>query len=410
METKSIKSGLIEKRSKYLKIWRTRQLVLTEVSLFTQKSDHDQIKPTMMIQLKDIIKATPVFKKNMKFTFVIVTNEDQCILRAFSEDDMLAWLNLINHLRQGNKVTIFNSRNYHHESKVLCDKSLIISFTKMKELLYAREEELLNELDETYKDFMEKSSKEYREISKAYEQEAKNCLVVESIMKNNLDFISKIREIQNSSRSVLNFKEIEKYNGTKLVVSMRDDKVEKLINNNIKVSLDNPAEVMVRRTNITRALKWRYAGERVDALAFSVDNDIVLTAVGVCSPYKTGRITVVKEFQILKGGSTNSPSIYKHQQKVNMTYSPESSVFKINLESQIPIKHDTKYTVYFIIEGSHTYKCVDCISFLRGPGNVQWSFINAVFSQNHQTNRCDAVCGPIADFYYIGEISSNTTI
>ena len=84
-----------------------------------------------------------------------------------------------------------------------------------------------------------------------------------------------------------------------------------------------------------------------------------------------------------------------------MQYNPEFSTFKINMESHVLIKRDTKYTVYFLIEGAHTYKCVDCLSNVEGPNRVIWTFMNSIFSQNHQSNRCDTVCGPIADFYFM---------
>ena len=84
-----------------------------------------------------------------------------------------------------------------------------------------------------------------------------------------------------------------------------------------------------------------------------------------------------------------------------MQYNPDQSTYKIVTEHPILIKKDVKYTAHFIIEGSHTYKCVDCLTNVEGANQCVWTFFNTIFAQNYQTNRCDIVCGPIADFYYI---------
>lgn len=112
-------------------------------------------------------------------------------------------------------------------------------------------------------------------------------------------------------------------------------------------------------------------------------------------------MTTIKEFQILKGNSTSANCVYRHSQKTTISYVPDQSVFKILLEAPITISKSQKYSVFLIIEGSHTYKCVDCLQTITGHSNIKWDFENTLFSQTHQNNRCDIVCGPIADFYYI---------
>ena len=402
METKIIKAGWIEKRSQYLKKWRKRWLVLDDLTLSTYKTEKDLLKSTMQISLPQIVDASPSAADNLnENTFIVSTLTEKYHLRAINDSEMCAWLNLISHLRTGNRVSSFGSPNYYHESKVLSDESLITSFTKMKEILHTREIDLLQELDEIYKVYVEKATREYQEISDMYLQETQNHKMVSDILEMNDDSIRKIRNIQYKAKASLNFKELDTYNISKLQVSLQEDNLERLIKANIKVCLGNPSEVMIRRTNITRALKWRYTGERIDAITFSVNKDIKLTAVGVCTPYKLNRTTYIKEFLVLKGGNTNSACAYRHSQRVSMQYNSEFSTYKIPMESQVLIKRDKKYTVYFLIEGSHTYKCVDCIPNVEGPDRVIWTFVNSMFSQNHQSNRCDTVCGPIADFYFM---------
>ena len=402
METKIIKAGWVEKRSQYLKKWRRRWLVLSVEFLCTYKTDVDLSKPTMEIPVSEITDACPTSSEAPnENSFTISTAHEKYTMRTANDSDLCAWLNLIGQLRSGTRVSSFGSPNYYHESKVLSDESLITSFTRMKEQLYNREEELLKELDEIYKVYVDKATQEFKEISEIYDAETENSQIVVSILDSRDEGINKIRNIQNAAKSALNFKDLETYNISKLQVSIQEDNLDKLVKNNIKVCLGNPSEVMIRRTNITRALKWRYTGERIDAITFSVNKDVKLTAVGVCTPYKLNRTTFIKEFCLLKGGTTNSNAVYRHSQRVSMQYNPEVSTCKVNMETHVLLKRDSKYTVQFLIEGAHTYKCVDCLANVEGPDRTIWTFVNTLFSQNHQSNRCDTVCGPIADFYFM---------
>lgn len=402
MDKQIIKAGWIEKKSHYLKKWRKRWLVLRSKTLATYKTDNHHGKSTMEIPVTAIIDASPLgSEQNNDFIFTVTVAEEKFHLKTNNDGEMCAWLNLINHTRNGNRISSFSSPNYYHESKAMSDESLITSFTRMKELLFKREEELLGNLDELYKIYVDKATQEHREISEKYEQECQNYEKITSVLETSASVITKTREIQNATRAHFNFKELEAFNVSKLVVSIQEENLDKLIKSCITVCLGNPSEVMIRRTHITRALKWRYTGERIDAITFSVNKDIKLTGVGLCTPYKPGRITYVKEFEVLKGGSTNSSSIYRHSQIVPIHNNPESSIFKVVMEKQVLIKKDSKYTVYFLNGGAHTYKCVDCVSVVEGPDRVMWTFVNSIFSPNHQSNRCDIVCGPIADFYFM---------
>jgi hypothetical protein len=402
METQVIKAGWVEKCSKYLKKWRRRWLILTSTSLRTFKGESESSKSTMEIQLSMIVDTFPVPSSNAnEFIFAIALQNKKYNLRTSIDSETFAWLNLINLTRQGNRVSSFSSPHYYHESKVLSDISLITSFTKMKEILMSREDEMLANLDEIYQIYIEKANKEYQDITDMYDQVSNNYESVVKILGNQNNVVEKVREVQNSTKNHLNVLDFENYNFSKLTVSIPEENIDKVIKSSINVSLGNPAERSIRRTHITRALKWRYTGERIDAITFSVNKDVKLTAVGVCTPYKPNKKTTIKEFQVLKGATTGGSILYRHTQRVSMENNPENSIFKVVMEHQVKIKKDTKYTVFFMNEGSHTYKCVDCVPSIEGPEKAVWTFVNSTFAQNHQSNRCDTVCGPIADFYYI---------
>ena len=402
METQLIKSGWVEKCSKYLKKWRRRWLVLSSGALKTFKNENENVKSTMEIDLSSIIDTYPVSSSNPnEFIFALALQGKKYSLKTSTEAESLAWLNLINLARQGSRVYSFSSPNYYHESKVLSDISLITSFSKMKEILIDRENEMLASLDEIYQIYISKATKEFTEISDVHGQVSNNYQSVVKILEGQADVVAKVRQLQNSNKHHLSLQEFENFNSSKLTVCIPVENIDKVIKSSIRVSLGNPSERMIRRTHITRALKWRYTGERIDAITFSVSKDIKLTAVGVCTPYKLNRKTVIKEFQVIKGASTGGGQLYRHSQRITMENSPENSIFKVTMEHCVKVKKDNKYTVYFMNEGHHTYKCVDCASSVEGPEKVVWTFLNSSFAQNHQSNRCDTVCGPIADFYYI---------
>ena len=175
--------------------------------------------------------------------------------------------------------------------------------------------------------------------------------------------------------------------------------LKNFIENNVKLACVNPFEMSITRSQITRALKWRYSGDKTDALSFSVTHDVALTGIGICRPYRPGGQLLVQKFNILNGRSADSRPVYTHKKSVTVSHCFESSVCKINLSSPFVLKKGLMYTVSFIIEGTPSYKCVDCQSECSA-GEVSWEFFNTEFSSIYQTNRTDSVCGPIASFFF----------
>ena len=402
MEGKIVKSGWVEKRSQYLKQWRRRWLMLTENELLTYKNPLANEKATFQVILSSILEAVPCEQEMSykEFCFRITTKSRKYFIAATSDEEMCQWLNLINTASQGPHISYFTAMSKLHEKKALSEVSLISNFTKIKEILNARKQELLQKLDEDYMKYLKKVEEESDSIKVSLDNEKKNFEEFESILANTELNVNKIREVQKIPRPEINFKEFDGLSNSEIQVNIDENVITRVINFTTKVTLRNPLEFRIRRTNITRALKWRYTGERIDALTFSVSQSVSLTGVGICTPYKLGGLTSVKQFNVLKGDSTSSPVVYRHSQNVTMQYNPDESVYKVTLEAPLMLKRDTKYTVFFVIEGSHTYKCVDCNSQVAGNG-VNWNFFNTNFSQDHQNNRCDTVCGPIADFYFL---------
>lgn len=399
MEHRIVKAGWVQKRSAFLKQWRRRWLVLYETNLCTYKTKDNTQKATMVLYISEITEAVPVVLEIEKdFCFKVVC-EEEYYMTVENDKELCLWLNLINYIRQGKNVSLFDAPHFSRESKAMSDESLITSFTQVKNILSQREDEMLKVLKETYDDYKIRAEEEHQVLSESLTKEIENCKIITESLSSEATVLSKIQQIQKLTKDRHNFKPFDNINEAKLKISLDQDLISKITRPNIKVSLKSPAEKYVRRTGITRALKWRYTGNRMDALTFTVNHDIELVGIGICGPYKPQGIITVKEFQVLKGQASNSPIVYRQSYPVTIKFNPDESVHRINIDQSVLIKSETKYSVVFIIEGSHTYKCVDC--FTQVDRETTWKFFSTNFSQNHQTNRCDSTCGPIADFYYI---------
>lgn len=399
MEERVIKAGWVHKRSAYLKQWRKRWLVLKNSSLSTFKSKDLTQAPTMNLSIADITEAVAsVLEFERDFCFKILSGSEYFMI-VESDKEMCLWLNLINHVRLGRSFLTFNAPHYSREVKAQSDESLITSFSQTKAILNEREAELTNDLFQFYEKYKLKAEDEHKILNETLNMEIQNCETIASSLGNQESILDKIQQIQKLTKVSQKFQQFDSINESKLQLTLEPNTVEKLIRPFVKISLKSQAELSIRRSWITRALKWRYTGSRIDALTFSVSSDIELVGVGICGPYKSGGQIIIKEFQVLKGNSSNSPTLYRNSEPIIIKYDPEESVHRIRIEDPIFIKKESKYTVIFVIEGSHTFKCVDCLAVVEKEAT--WKFFNTNFSQSHHTNRCDVTCGPIADFYYL---------
>ena len=157
---------------------------------------------------------------------------------------------------------------------------------------------------------------------------------------------------------------------------------------------------MINRSITTRALKWRYSGDKVDALSFSVSKDVSLTAVGICRPHNQGGQMIVRRCAVIDGKSVDARPMFEHKERTEVQYHPSSSVHKMTLSSSVALKKGRIYTVVFLIQGDSSFKCVDC-SDCCSDGDLVCKFMASEFSGQLQSNHTDSVCGPLASFYFI---------
>ena len=250
-----IKSGWVQKQSAYLKQWRKRWLVLREVSLSTHKTKDPNDTPTMFLLISDITEAVPsVLEIEKDFCFKIVC-EDNYYITVESDKELCLWLNLINHTRLGRNVSLFDAPHYSRLSKATSDESLISSFIKVKEIIDQREEELQNFLKLTYEKYKIQAEAEHEMLSQSLSTEIENCKIVAESLLSEASVLKKIQQIQQLTKARQNFIPLDNINESQLKISMDQEVMSKIIRPNIKVSLKSVAQLVVRRTAITRALK-----------------------------------------------------------------------------------------------------------------------------------------------------------
>jgi hypothetical protein len=404
MDIEVIREGWVEKRSQYLRQWRRRWLVLSSAALQTFKARDTADVPTLYIEADDVLRVIRADHEVQRlYSFKVLTPNQSFFFTVENEQELNDWMRCISQMKQ-----ISSEANHKHavqqfqEMKANTEITLITSFNQIKIDLYEREQELLQELDLQHEMYKKITSKQLQEMDILLSQENENFQKFLEICEGAVeDNVNTIRKAQALPKPQLSFKVFDALVNTQIQASVEEAILSRLISFTTKVVLENPNEIKIRRTSITRALKWRYTGERYDAITFTLNHDIKLSAIGLCRPKKQGNNTTVKEFQVLKGNFTNSTSVYRHPVAVVMNYDSEESVFKLPLARPLPLKKETNYTAIFCIEGSSTFKCVDCYLTVEGPGGVIWNFNKTNFAANHQNNRSDTVCGPIADFYYL---------
>jgi hypothetical protein len=399
-----LKEGLIEKRSDFLKQWRSRWLVLTPRHVYTFKNQFISEAPTLKLALSDVLEVIPAERNFSKTHSFRIVTQASTFYFASDPEDVGEWMASIGQAAReakGTRAVHSFAENCMHSRKANSDEHLIRKFNLIKRILVEREADLLGELEGLYTTQKSKCEAELETLTKSHASMEKSYQAFREIYEDNAPLIMKTQRLKQLEKLNVDYGLFDALKDAQLRSNIEDSQLSRSIHYNFKVIRVDPNERRIRRTPITRALKWRYTGERLDCLSFSVNQDVYLTGVGLCGPHKEGRCTFVKDFQVLQGATTKSTSIYRQELWVYLNYDADDSVVKISLDSPVHIRRDAKYTVYFKVDGDSTYKCVDCQESVTNPDGISFNFSNTTFVAGDLNNRSDVVCGPIADFYYI---------
>ena len=400
MEEKGEKVGWVEKRSAYLKQWRMRWMVLTHTYLCTFKTENTAEAPTERIPISSILEVSHLPGDPQRpHCFKINTKSRLYTISTLHSEVVLDWVISIQSaiLQLGRPNHQLIERQKHSQ------QTLESTFSALQSIITEREVSLTAELETMHLVTLAQARDELNAFNKVVREVESNFEAFREIQeRTDLDMIQKLRLVNVLSKDSGSFSEFDRLadSSTRVFIPSKVQ-VDELMNSCVSVALANPFEYRARRTCITRALKWRYNGERIDAITFSVSKAIVVTGIGFCRPCKANGTIVTKVLKLAQGTSTSSTVLYTHPSESAVAYDPRESVQKIALCPPVPLKTGVTYTILMKMEGSASYKCVDCYKTMVSEGEVKWAFSTTLFPPTDQSNRTDVVCGPIADFYYM---------
>lgn len=396
MEAKSDKCGWVEKRSAYLKQWRTRWLVLANSCLCTYKTQNTAETPTERILLDSVVEVALMGDAQRPHCFKINTKTRLFILSVHQAAVALEWVGTI----QG---TIANPSSQLIERQRQSQQTLTASFASLQSLLKDRENCLCSELTSSHDRALSKAREEliaFNAAAKEIETSFEALKAIEG--KQELSAVQKLVLVNALSQECRGFAEFDLLVDSAVTVFLpTKQRINDLMTSCISIALENPLEYQARRTSITRALKWMYDGERIDAITLSVSKAVLLTGVGFCRPCKPNGRILTKVLKVVQGTTTGGTVVYTHPVQSVIESDARDSVQKISLSPPVLLKGRATYTLTMKMDGSASYKCVDCTRSLLTEGEVTWTLATSVFPPTDQSNRTDVVCGPIADFYYM---------
>lgn len=400
MKDAVLKQGWVEKRSSRLKQWRKRWLVLRPHSLCSYTSDSACEKPSEHIQLAAVLDISISVDCGKDHTFRVDLRTQHYLISTPSPDLMTEWVQQIKFACEKLKGKDAGERYRQLEAQQKSEVSEKLS--GLIAALNQRESEMHNELKQAHMTLCCKAEEEIAYIQQVHESITRVFQVFTQVYHDpSLPSQEKLRQLRpmTSSAAALtpafaSESAAHAYVNVQLAAN--------ILKRNVTLFVDNPNEKRVRRTDITRALKWRYNGQRIDSLTFSLSKSVELTAIGVCIPHKPERVTKLLSLRIIPGNAVvpTLPALYTHPAVEALNHVPDESVSKILLSTKVQLRGGMTYTMAAQLEGASTYKCVQCLKQVAIDG-VSWVFSTSQFPVIEQSNRTDVDCGPIADFYFI---------
>lgn len=368
-------------------------MVLTPSQLSTFKEQHSPLTTTMQIPLHSILSVQLIDSSAL---LRINTPTRTYLLDCFSYGQ--AWISAIEHTRS----LAFRKRTEQlSESRQNSEVRLFQFFNELNAELSERLLSLQTDLNSA----KDEDLKAARTVAVAVEDSARGFEEAfqrfEKVYLNEeLSLGQKLQLLKGFKPDNSDCREFDTILEGKTTVSVPISLPTSILRSGLHIYTTNINELRVRRAPTTRALKWSYNGERLDALSFSVSKEIKLLAVGVCRPHKQGRVVKIREIRVVVGLTTRSPVVYSGETE-EIGFAEGESVYEVRLRSPVLLRANSIYTVVLQLEGSSSFKCVDCARSVEGEGGVMWTFMTTTFQEPDLTNRTDEVCGPIADFYYM---------
>jgi DNA-binding CsgD family transcriptional regulator len=162
-------------------------------------------------------------------------------------------------------------------------------------------------------------------------------------------------------------------------------------------------EVQCLRRFLSDYGSWNVGSEnKFEVTTFSVDHDILITAVGIGSPYKEDSRIEVSVLEIRNGIHTDGSILYRHSKTLALIWngSDDDKYTKINLTQPVHIRRNTDYTFRIRYDTSGEIWAAGG-SPKNSVGGVDFRFSKSSCGGDDEDNNGNATtAGPTRDIYF----------
>jgi len=149
--------------------------------------------------------------------------------------------------------------------------------------------------------------------------------------------------------------------------------------------------------------------KQVEAVSFTVNKDLYITAIGVGNAYYTNKTVKLEYLAILQGASTGSPSIYQDCD-LDLQYDGSTNkVYKVNLKRAIRIEAFQDYSIKLMLKGeAGVFRGGSTSRDKTTDNGVIFKFKSCVYENEEVKNGENADDGPIFDIHFKMSLQENT--
>ena len=150
---------------------------------------------------------------------------------------------------------------------------------------------------------------------------------------------------------------------------------------------------------------------QIEAVSFSVNQKIYMTALGIGNAYHPGKVVKIERISILDGGSTVSSLVYD-EVGVELVYEATGpKVVKIPLKKPVEIKENSDFTIKLVLRGgAGVFRGGSTTRIRNGESGLVFKFKNTIYGGDDVKNGENADDGPIFDIYYKNIIDSQAIV
>jgi hypothetical protein len=172
------------------------------------------------------------------------------------------------------------------------------------------------------------------------------------------------------------------------------------VDQEVKINLNEMK--VTRYNNVGSSWHVNTDGKQIEAISFKTSENVKLTAVGIGNAHEERQKVTVSKIQIKEGKSTRGTNkIYKHKKKEKlMNVGEESKFVRVELESPVPLKSDTWYTLMLKYKPGVPVCRGTMANNQPSSNRVSFTFEKTKYEGTDVENGSHEVHGPLRDFYF----------